>query len=477
MISELPEKSTISDDLPPQETAGIIHLPPFGSALTDRKIAEHFVRVTSDFLRYWPERKRWIVFDGKRWTESAPGGPFPAFAKMLDELYRHAIKLPGDMREAAIKSVTKYEKYSSQKDAVAAAANIPAAIIQSHQLDANDMLLNVNNGFIDLRTGALWQHSAGRFMARIVPIDYDPAATCPTFDKFLQWAMCGDDELIEYLQRFFGYCLTGRTDEQVLLFLYGHGSNGKTVLVNVLRTLLGEYAATARKDLVMVRDNRGPGNDVAGLRGSRLVCVSELEESDRIAEAEVKSLTGGDVIACRFLYCEEFSYKPHFKLVLFGNHKPKVRGRDHGIWRRIHLLPFENTINDTEKDGQLGDKLQQELPGILAWAVRGCLEWRERGLRPPQKVLAAVQEYRKGEDIFQQWIDECCQTGPQYSAKPTALLDSFIEFSRLKNTSSQKLAKMLAEAGFTQERGYTGRLWCGIGLMTAADRLAEPPPF
>jgi len=227
----------------------------------------------------------------------------------------------------------------------------------------------------------------------------------------------------------------------------------------------------------MVRDNRGPGNDVASLRGARLVSVSELEEIDRIAEAEVKNLTGGDEIACRFLYCEQFSYRPQFKLVLFGNHKPKVLGRDHGIWRRIHLLPFENTITAEAKDDRLGEKLLQELPGILAWAVRGCLAWQRDGLNPPQKVLAAVQEYRKGEDIFQQWIDECCQTGPQYSAKAADLLNSYIEHTRLKNTTAQGFGRLLTEAGFEQERSYTGRFWCGIGLISEGEHAGNYSPF
>lgn len=446
--------------------------------LTDCRVAECFAREYVSMLRWWPQAEKFLIFDGRRWTTDHPGGAFPLFKTMLGKMYDAARNIQEEnQRQNILKGLVSLEGHRRQQTVLTAATVIPEMVIQSHQLDQDPMLLNVTNGTVDLRTGELRPHCAQDFMTRQVSIQYEPEADCPLFLKFLTWAMKGDQELIGYVQRFFGYALTGRTSEQVLLFMHGAGANGKTTLVETLKALVGEYGATARKDLVMVRDNRGPGNDVASLRGSRLVSVSELEETDRIAEAEVKNLTGGDEISCRFLYCEQFSYRPQFKLVLFGNHKPKVQGRDHGIWRRIHLLPFENIIEDAEKDGLLGEKIMQELPGILAWSVRGCLEWQRNGLMPPNKVLAAVQEYRKGEDIFQQWLDDCCITGPEHSARAGDLLDSFIEYSRLKNTTAQKFGRLLKEAGFEQERLFTGRFWGGLGLISEGEQAVNYSPF
>jgi putative DNA primase/helicase len=213
----------------------------------------------------------------------------------------------------------------------------------------------------------------------------------------------------------------------------------------------------------MHRNNRGGSNDLAALRGSRMVKISELNDGDRVDEAIIKSLTGGDRITCRFLYGEYFQYTPSFKIVMLGNHKPKIRGRDLGIWRRIHLLPFSVTIPEQDRDPDLLSKLLAELPGILTWAVRGCLEWQRIGLQPPNTVLAEVEAYRKREDIFSQWIDECCVSGNELTTPAKELMESFVEFSNWRNISPQKFGRMLAEAGFIREKVGTIS-WKGISL-------------
>jgi putative DNA primase/helicase len=330
------------------------------------------------------------------------------------------------------------------------------------------MLLTVLNGTIDLKTGRLQPSRAEDFMTRLVPIEYDLEANCPLWINFLDRIFDADYEVIDYLQRFAGYCLTGRTGEQVLLFLYGLGCNGKSVLANVLGALLGDYSSTAGAELLMARDNRNATNNVAALRGARLVKVSEFDDGERLAEAQIKTLTGGDPVTCRFLYQEHFTYTPSFKVLLIGNHKPKIRGTDHGIWRRLHLLPFRVTIPEEERDPHLQDKLMTELPGILVWAVHGCLEWQKTGLNPPEKIKAATAEYRKSEDIFDLWLDDCCVKGEHMTATAADLLASFVDFSRWKGTTPKKLGGMLTDAGFSREKSNGAIRWRGLGLIPAA---------
>jgi putative DNA primase/helicase len=186
-------------------------------------------------------------------------------------------------------------------------------------------------------------------------------------------------------------------------------------------------------------------------------------------EARVKSLTGGDSVTCRFLFKELFTYTPEFKILCAGNHKPKIRGNDLGIWRRQILIPFEVTIPEEERDPKLQDKLIKELPGILAWAVQGCAGWQKTGLNPPQEVKTATDEYRKSEDVFAQWLDECCATGSHMITTAKDLLDSFIEFSKWRGTTATKMGLMLSDAGFTRDRSTGHSRWVGLGLTRTAD--------
>lgn len=433
--------------------------------LTDTRVAQSFAQLFRDSLRYWPKAGKWLVYDGKRWNTDTPGGAYPFIKGMVRVLYEAAPQIEdATKRVAFISSLLKLESHPRQTTILEAATVVPELVIGSHMLDRDPMLFNVRNGTLDLTTGTLRPHRPEDFITRYADIEYDSDAECPVFKAFLSKVLEGKTELIEYLQRFVGYCLTGRTDEQVLLFLYGTGANGKTTLANVVEALLFDFATTASSDLLMQRDNRGASNDLAALRGARLVKVSEFDDGARLAESQIKTLTGGDSISCRFLYGEYFQYTPTYKIMLLGNYKPTVRGKDEGIWRRIHLLPFKVRIPDEDKDPALLDKLKAELPGILTWAVQGCMRWLEIGLQSPEEVRAEVAEYRRSEDIMQQWIDECCVVGLQYRATANDLLRSFEEFSNWKHLSSQKFGRMLTDAGFEKQKsGFA--YWCGVGLL------------
>jgi putative DNA primase/helicase len=437
---------------------------------TDMRMAAAFAGMFKEDIRYWMEIGKWLIFDGRRWTTDAPGGAFPFVRRMIEVLYRNAMDCTDFVQRAdMLKAIMKLEAHPRQETILAAARTRPELIITAAELDQHSMLITVNNGTIDLHTGTLQPHRAEDFMTRLVPIAFDQNAQCPLFLTFLERIFDGNHHIIDYLQRFAGYCLTGLTGEQVLLFLYGLGCNGKTVLANVLGALLGDLASTATADLLMARDNRSASNDIAALRGSRLVKVSEFDDGERLAESQIKTLTGGDPVTCRFLYQEHFTYTPTYKILLIGNHKPKIRGTDYGIWRRLHLLNFHVTIPEDERDPHLQDKLIAELPGILAWTVQGCLDWQRIGLDPPEEIKAATADYRKSEDIFDQWLDDCCVKGDHLITLASDLLESFITFSKWKGTTPNRMGRMLAEAGFTREKSCGIIKWRGLGLIETTD--------
>jgi putative DNA primase/helicase len=435
---------------------------------TDVKISKHFAARFDGLVKYWPNRGHFLVYDGTRFSEESPGGAYPLLNYAVQDLNEKARGLPDEnQRIARLKELLKLESHQRQTAILEAAKNLPELIVTSSMLDNDPMLLNVGNGTIDLRKGILCPHSYENLITKKVDIHFDESAECPAFLAFLRKIMDYDEELVSYVQRWMGYCLTGRTTEQVLLFLYGTGRNGKSTLVNIMKKLLGDFSATADGGIVL-NSNNGDLNSLASLaalRGTRLAALNEINDGDRLNEAAVKNITGQDEISCRFLHREFFSYRPTFKLVLFGNYKPNIRGRDYGVWRRIHLLNFKVTITDQECDPDLEKKLNSELPGILSWAVKGCLDWQQHGLNPPQAVKAAVDEYRKTEDVIQAWIDECCDTGLQYVGRSRELLESFMSFSNWRGLSSNRFGRMLNEKGFEKSKGGAGeRQWRGIKL-------------
>ena len=287
-------------------------------------------------------------------------------------------------------------------------APIPA---RAADFDADPWLLNVKNGALNLRTGELVPHAPERLCTKLAPVTFDADAQCPTWHAFLHRIFDGDSELIDYLQRWLGYCLTGHVSEQFLHTFWGSGANGKTVLIGAVLAMLGDYAAPCAPDLLLARDGKHP-TEVADLQGRRFVVAVETDEGRKLAEGLVKSLTGGDKIKARRMREDFWEFAPSHKLALVTNHKPRVTGTDHAIWRRLRLVPFEVTIPEEEQDKTLPAKLERELPGILAWCVRGCLEWQRRGLDAPEKVRVATAAYKAESDHLASFLAECIIDAP-----------------------------------------------------------------
>ena len=264
-----------------------------------------------------------------------------------------------------------------------------------------------------------------------------------------------------YLQRVAGYCLTGHTIEHAMFFLYGTGANGKSVFVNTFAGVMGDYAITAPMEaFVESRGERHP-TELAMLRGARLVIATETEEGRRWNESRIKALTGGDPIAARFMRGDFFEFRPQFKLMIVGNHRPRLRNVDEAIRRRLHLIPFAVTIPAGEQDKTLQKQLEAEWPGILQWAVEGCLEWRRVGLAPPDAVRAATDDYISGEDGFGLWLDECTEVASDWAFERTA--DLFANWKSWADRTGEFAGTMRRFAQNMQARGFSPKRQAGTG--------------
>lgn len=303
-----------------------------------------------------------------------------------------------------------------------------------------------------------------------------PGGDCPRWLKFLDEITGGDVDLQAYLQRMAGYCMTGLTTEHVMFFCYGTGANGKSVFINTLAGIWGDYAVTAPMETFVASRNDHHPTDLAMLRGARLVIAHETEAGRRWAESKIKALTGGDRISARFMRQDFFEFTPQFKLLIAGNHKPGLRGVDEAIRRRLHLIPFNITVPEAERDTGLFDKLKTEWGSILSWAIEGCLEWQRIGLAPPAAVRQATDAYLASEDAIFNWLDECCCRDPQYKERSSALFASWKGWAEAAGEfagSHKQFSQTMEARGFILKReGGTGqRLLQGLALRPTESLL------
>jgi putative DNA primase/helicase len=347
----------------------------------------------------------------------------------------------------------------------------PPLMLQFKELDAHPTWLNTPTATVDLAGGHAWPHRFEDQLTKVTKARYDPAARCPRWEKFLEDVL-PDPEVRAFMQRSVGYALTDFMQEQCLWFLYGTGRNGKTTFVNAVRAVLGDYAASTRASTLMVKphgDDRR--NDLAVLRGARFVSATEAEDGQLVAEGLIKEMTGQDPVTARLLYAEFFTFTPTFKIWLAANHKPVVRGTDLGIWRRIHLVPFEVTLPEGSVDKQLPQSLEAEASGILNWSIAGFKEWQLAGLRPPKAVLAATAAYRTEMDTLADFLAEYVVPDSLGECTAAELYSTYVRWcqaSGLRSVSHKKLGLQLAERGYMPYTAGDGsRRWRGLRLRRA----------
>jgi putative DNA primase/helicase len=372
---------------------------------SDEALALRFAERHGASVRFVAAMGRWFIFDGTRWQMDQ--------TLHVQDLVRHLCR-----EEAA---ECKPKKKMAHSLASASTASAVERLVRAdrriaattEQWDADQWVLNTPAGVVDLRTGIISPHRADQFITKITGTATDASCPIPKWLAFLERVCGGDVELIAFLQRMAGYCLTGSTAEHALFFLFGTGANGKSTFLNALIGCLGDYHKTSPIETFTATNADRHPTDLAGLRGARLVTAVETEEGRRWAESKIKSLTGGDRISARFMRQDFFEFTPTFKLVVAGNHKPGLRSVDEAIRRRFHLVPFTVTIPPEERDESLGEQLKAEWPGILAWMIEGCLEWQRQGLAPPSIVRDATEAYLEGEDALAAWIEDECHSDPE----------------------------------------------------------------
>ena len=299
----------------------------------------------------------------------------------------------------------------------------------------------------------------------------------PVWSKFLDETTQGDKDFQRFLQQMCGYFLTGETNEHALFFVYGTGGNGKSVFLNTITNILGDYAVTAPMDVFTAGKSDRHPTELAMLRGARLVAVSETEEGRAWKESQLKSLTGGDKITARFMRQDFFTYKPQFKLLIVGNHKPKISNVDEAIKRRIYIVPFVH--KPLEPDKYLEDKLRLEYPQILHWMIEGLHDWQSHGLIRPAVVQAATDEYFETQDFFGHWLEDNCEFHSSYKELATPLFENWKAYAERKGErpgTTGTLSERLLARGFTKERTRNGIMYFGLALKNAPTSVLYPVP-
>ena len=351
------------------------------------------------------------------------------------------------------------------------AVSEPDMAVTDRELDADPMLLGVQNGVVDLHRGHLLFNYPEMRVTRHCGANFVEDARSPRWVRFLNQIFQGDTKTIETVQRLLGYTLTGRVTEEVLVICIGYGSNGKSVFSNVIYRIMGGYSRTAPPSLLTVRrsDDASPRNDLAALAGARYVSISELQAGDRLDEQVVKLLAGREPISARFLHKEFFEFLPTFTAWLRTNHKPIITGEDHGIWRRLVVLPFDRTFTEGEKDPQLEDKLMDESDGILQWVLEGVRMYLNDGLKLSPRIKAEVAKYRSDSDMLGEFLAD--KTTPHASAKVNQVemykaWRVWCEESGVRPGSKKTFTQRLAERGYPEGRSNGARLYVGLALRT-----------
>ena len=427
-------------------------------AFSDQDLALRFVREHAHDLRYLKAWDKWLHYDGTRWRKDDTLFAFD-LARMM------CLKIAGKVSDKDM------QHRLASAGAVASTVRLASANRQfaseAEQWDADPWLLCTPGGTVDLRrtksNGNLRPHCAEDYLTKMTAVAPDPNCPTPIWSKFLK-RVTGEDatggtDFQDYLQRVCGYMASGSIKEHAMFFLYGTGANGKSVFIETIAGILGDYHRVAASETFFDTGGERHPTDLAGLQGARAVTLTETEEGGKWNESKIKKLTGGDTITARFMRQDYFDYKPQFKPLVAGNHRPSLRSIDEAIKRRMHLIPFQVTIPEDERDKELSEKLKAEWPGILAWIIRGCLDWQEEGLKPPKAVTDATQEYFAAEDHLGNWVGERCECHPSGFESSENLFGDWRAWAGKSGVAAgtkTKLTQKLKERGFEDGKGTTG---------------------
>ena len=444
--------------------------------LTDLGNAKRLVRAFQHEILFCPNHSAWYLYDETRWARDLDGGIQRRAKTAASIIFAEAEAETDDTRCREIRKHALRSESSASLNAMVNLASTESEVaVLSSRLDADPWLLNVSNGTLDLRTGKLRDHDRTDYITKASPVEWDVGAKCPLWDKFILESMEGDEEVVEFMHRFFGYCLTGLVTEQVLLFMEGTGNNGKTTALLLLMHVLGDHAIQGAPGLLMVKKHESHPTEVADLEGARFVACAEVEKGKPFAESLIKQLTGSNPIKARKMRKDVWQFMPTHKICIAANHRPIIKGNDEGIWRRVIRIPWNRKVPKNERDLFLVDKLKKEAPGILARLMEGCLQWQKNGLEPPEKVRLATEEYREEMDVLADYMEERCVVGRGQRVIKKQLYLDYVEWCEDMKQRPQNYSlfnRQLSERDFRTkvtstmvgEQKRSIRVWQGLGL-------------
>lgn len=412
--------------------------------------ADRFIDRYGNLYKYSYIANKFYIYDGMKWKVDDKGSIRKLIDEMIESIKNEKVLHSEDVTEEEAREV--FQKYYKKTRGTQAKKNIMNELMHRRpatpdDFDRDDMLINVANGYIDLTSRELYKHDINKMFSQITNTDYTEKMQPAVWLDFLNDIFAGDKNVIRYIQKALGYSLTGSTREQIMFILFGKGRNGKSIFVEVISEILGDYSNNMQAKSLMVKKNDNVNTDIARLSKARFVTSSEPNEGFRFDEGLIKQLTGGDKVTARFLYAEEFEYTPKFKIWVSTNHKPIIRGTDDGIWRRLVLIPFDVQIPEEKVDKDLKYKLLREAPAILNWMAEGAYMWMQEGLAMPEKLKEAVQKYRNEMDTLGQFIEDCCKVDKNSSEKVSNLHQAYKTWSNDNLTST----KVLGMKSFSQK--------------------------
>ena len=433
--------------------------------------ADRFMHLFGDDVLWCEAQGQWLVWDGRVWNPDAVRVVSRLAELTMRALLKEAANANDD--ETTQWAVRCNKKAQSRREMLDVIRHRVAVRID--QFDQNPWLLGVENGVVDLKTGTLLPHAREQMITRLCPSTYNLDASCPRWEQFMRKIMDGHAEMIACLQRMAGYFLTGDISVQILPIFFGPGGNGKNVFLDTLMGIMGPHAAEAPDGLVTTRITDEHPTEIADLHGRRLVVASETEEGRKMRIGLVKKLTGNRYLKGRFMRQDYFQFERTHKTVLVTNNKPIVTETSNAVWRRLRLIPFPVTIPEEKQDKRLTEKLMDEWPGILAWAVRGCLDWQAHqcDLALPAAVKDATTQYRSDSDAVGDFLQERCVVADDLKVSRSSLYQAFVEWAKGSGEemlSGKAFASRMRSSGFndsawTTEHAKRLRAWAGVALV------------
>lgn len=440
-----------------------------GEETTDLGNARRLVKRYGAKTRYVGTWGKWLAWDGTRWKRDGTGVVDRCAQKTARRIYDEARDTRNRRRGKKLRAWAKQSQSKPRLEAMKAlAASQPEVAITHEVLDRQPHLLNCKNGTVDLRTGELRPHDPADLITQTTGVEYPTDPVVPSlWLQTLDTVFDGDKAIIEFLQRLFGLILLGEVREHLLPIFHGDGANGKSVVVETVMGVMGEYALKAPRGLCTASKHEQHPTALADLCGKRLAVITETADGERLDEALVKELTGGDTVRARRMREDFWQFEPSHSVLMVTNHRPLVSGVDNGIWRRIKLIPFNVEIPESKQDPELRRKLKAEYAGILRWMVEGCLACQFEGLRPPEAVELATSEYRREMDSFGQFVQECCDLGSNCSIRSSLLINAYEEWcddQGLQPISRVAFGKHLKKLPGVYKRRSNGIVYEGIDI-------------